>query len=230
MSSPHNGTTLSDIFTNSVPFLQDFIGLAAVIDNRFYSFDLEQWGFKKNDEESWSRYLTRIRSHPAWGTKNFSSWDVSLEGAKQLNTVAVANKNIYYFSFATSNTYLDTLSGHHVPNKDMGLILRPNARAMGKKIDYWADSKGTDSTWFENDGIVNTISMIRPTTGLKGPDPITVYQGKNVFVPGSWHYMGKLTMDHRSLMGRGKISDDLRNSILILLKEHTERLSALPSF
>ncbi|GIS73243.1 MAG: hypothetical protein CM1200mP10_28200 [Candidatus Neomarinimicrobiota bacterium] len=48
--------------------------------------------------------------------------------------------------------------------------------------------------------------------------------------PGSWHYMGKLTMDHRSLMGRGKISDDLRNSILILLKKHTERLSALRLF
>ena len=112
----------------------------------------------------------------------------------------------------------------------MGLILRRNARAMGKKIDYWADSKGTDSTWFENDGIVNTISMIRPTTGLKGPDPVTVYKGNNDYFPGSWHYMGKLTMDHRSLMGRGKISDDLRNSILILLKEHTERLSALPSF
>ena len=230
MSSPHNGTTLSDIVTKSVPFLQDFIGLAAVMDNRFYSFDLEQWGFKKNNEESWSRYFTRIRSHSAWGTKNFSSWDVSLEGARQLNTVAVANKNIYYFSFATSNTHLDTLSGNHVPNKDMSLILRPNARAMGKKIDYWADSKSTDSTWFENDGIVNTISMMRPTTGLNGPDPITIHKGNNDFVPGSWYYMGKLTMDHRTLMGHGNISDDLRNSILILLKEHAEILYALQSF
>jgi triacylglycerol lipase len=154
---------------------------------------------------------------------------VSLEGARELNTVAVANENIFYFSFATSNTHLDTLSGHHVPNKDMGLILRPNARAMGKKIDYWADSKGTDSTWFENDGIVNTISMIGPTTGLKGPDPITVYQGNKVFISGSWYYMGKLTMDHRTLMGHGKISNEVHNNILILFKEHADRLYALPS-
>jgi len=230
MSSPHNGTTLSDIVTKSVPFLQDFIGLAAVIGNRFYSFDLEQWGFKKNDEESWSRYFVRIRSHPAWGTKNFCSWDLSLEGARQLNTLAVANKNIYYFSFATSNTRLDSLSGKHVPNKDMSLILRPNARAMGKRIDYWADSTSTDSTWFENDGIVNTISMISPTTGLKGSDPIIVYQDNKVFVPGSWYYMGKLTMDHRALMGHGKISDEILNSILSLLTEHAEKLYALPSF
>ena len=230
MSAPHNGTTLSDIVTKSVPFLQDFIGLAAVIGNRFYSFDLEQWGFKRNDEESWSRYFARIQSHPAWGTRNICSWDISLEGAKQLNTLAVANENIFYFSFATSNTHLDSLSGEHVPNKDMSLILRPNARAMGKQIDYWADSTSSDSTWFENDGIVNTISMFGPTTGLNGSDPIIVYQGNKVFVPGSWYYMGKLTMDHRALMGHGKISDEVLNSILLLFKEHAEKLYALPSF
>ena len=230
MSSPHNGTTLSDIVNNSVPFLQDFIGLAAVIGNRFYSFDLEQWAFKRNDEESWSRYFSRIRSHPAWGTKNFCSWDVSLEGARELNTVAVANENIFYFSFATSNTHLDSLSGKHVPNKDMSLILRPNARAMGKLIDYWADSTSTDSTWFENDGIVNTISMIGPTTGLNGSDPIIEYQVNKVFVPGSWYYMGKLTMDHRTLMGHGKISNETLNNILLLFKEHAERLHALPHY
>jgi len=230
MSSPHNGTTLSDIVNNSVPFLQDFIGLAAVIGNRFYSFDLEQWAFKRNDEESWSRYFTRIRSHPAWGTKNFCSWDVSLEGARELNTVAVANENIFYFSFATSNTHLDSLSGKHVPNKDMSLILRPNARAMGKQIDYWADSTSIDSTWFENDGIVNTISMIGPTTGLNGSDQIIEYQVNEVLVPGSWYYMGKLTMDHRTLMGHGEISIELLNNILLLFKEHAERLYALPPF
>ena len=228
MSSPHNGTTLSDIVTKSVPFLQDFIGLAAVIGNRFYSFDLEQWGFKKNSEESLSRYFTRIRNHPAWATNNFSSWDMSLEGARQLNTVAVANKNIFYFSFATSNTHLAPLSGKHVPNHDMSLILRPNARAMGKQIDYWADSTSTDSTWFENDGIVNTISMIGPTTGLNGSDQIIEYQVNEVFVPGSWYYMGKLTMDHRTLMGHGEISNEVLNNILLLFKEHADRLYALP--
>ena len=228
MSSPHNGTTLSDIITKSVPFLQDFIGLAAVIGNRFYSFDLEQWGFKKNSEESLSRYFTRIRNHPAWATNNFSSWDMSLEGARQLNTVAVANKNIFYFSFATSNTHLAPLSGKHVPNQDMSLILRPNARAMGKQIDYWADSTSTDSTWFENDGIVNTISMIGPTTGLNGSDQIIEYQVNEVFVPGSWYYMGKLTLDHRTLMGHGDISNEVLNNILLLFKEHADRLYALP--
>ena len=230
MSSPHNGTTLSDIVTKSAPFLQDFIGLAAVINNRFYSFDLEQWAFKRKDKESWSSYFTRIKGHPAWGTRNFCSWDLSIEGARQLNTLAVANKNIYYFSFATSNTHLDSLSGKHVPNKDMTFMLRPNARAMGKQIDYWADSTSTDSTWFENDGIVNTISMICPTSGLNGPDLIKEYHENEVLVSGVWYYMGKLTMDHRTLMGHGKISNETLNNILLLFKEHAKRLYALPLF
>jgi len=42
--------------------------------------------------------------------------------------------------------------------------------------------------------------------------------------------MGKLTMDHRTLMGHGEISIELLNNILLLFKEHAERLYALPSF
>ena len=40
----------------------------------------------------------------------------------------------------------------------MSLILRANARIMGRNKAYWTDGSATDSTWFENDGIVNTIS------------------------------------------------------------------------
>ena len=107
--------------------------------------------------------------------------------------------------------------------------LRPNARAMGKQIDYWADNTSTDSTWFENDGIVNTISMICPTSGLNGPDLIKEYHENEVLVSGVWYYMGKLTMDHRTLMGHGKISNETLNNILLLFKEHAERLYALPT-
>jgi len=42
--------------------------------------------------------------------------------------------------------------------------------------------------------------------------------------------MGKLTMDHRTLMGHGKISNETLNNILLLFKEHAERLHALPHY
>ncbi len=37
-------------------------------------------------------------------------------------------------------------------------------------------------------------------------------------------------MDHRTLMGHGNISDESLNSILLLFKEHAEKLYDLPSF
>ena len=48
------------------------IAVAAVVGNSFYDFDLEQWGFKRNNKESWSSYFKRMQSHPAWGTKKYS--------------------------------------------------------------------------------------------------------------------------------------------------------------
>ena len=33
------------------------MGLAAMIDNRVYSFDLEQWGFSRSSNEPWNKYF-----------------------------------------------------------------------------------------------------------------------------------------------------------------------------
>ena len=165
ISTPHNGTTLSDIVTTGIPFLQDFIALGAVMGNSYYNFDLEQWGFNRKENESIGEYYRRMQKHPAWGTKNIVSWDVSVQGARELNTLCTANSEIYYFSYVTSNTVYDSSSGRHVPDKSMSYIIRANARLMGMKKAYYSDGSETDSTWFENDGIVNKISMYGPSTG-----------------------------------------------------------------
>ena len=52
------------------------------------------------------------------------------------------------------------------------------------KKAYFADGSPTDSTWFENDGIVNKQSMYGPTTGTNGPDPITDYRENDLLIPG----------------------------------------------
>ena len=74
ISTPHNGTTLSDIVIKSVPFLQNFIILGAVVQSDFYDFDLQHWGFSRKDKESWLSYFNRLRNHPSWNTKNICSW------------------------------------------------------------------------------------------------------------------------------------------------------------
>ena len=229
MSTPHNGTTLSDIIRKSIPFLQDVMGVAAVVGNDFFDFDLQQWGFEKRREETWVAYFRRMREHKAWGTRNMCAWDVSLEGARALNTLAPVSSNIYYFSYATSNTKLDSARGFHVPHKSMNLILRANARIMGRKKAYWTDGTATDSTWYENDGIVNTISQLGPTTGTDGEDHIVAYKAGELLIPGQWYHIKTYNLDHKAFIGHGLKDDEKINEMLALFKDQCNLLQSLPA-
>jgi triacylglycerol lipase len=229
ISTPHNGTTLSDIITKGIPFLQDVMGVAAVVGNDFFDFDLQQWGFEKRREETWVTYFRRMREHKAWGTRNMCAWDVSLEGAKSLNTLTPVSSNIYYFSYATSNTKLDSASGFHVPHKSMNLILRANARIMGRKKAYWTDGTATDSTWYENDGIVNTISQLGPTTGTDGEDHNVAYKADELLIPGQWYHIKTYNLDHKAFIGHGLKGDEKINEMLALFKDQCNLLQSLPA-
>jgi len=227
ISTPHNGTTLSDIVTTGIPFLQDFIAIAAVVGNSFYSFDLEHWRFKRTKDESWSNYFRRMREHPAWGTKNIVAWDASVEGARQMNTFCIANPNIYYFSFVTSSTVLDSSSGRHIPDKNMSFIIRAHARLIGMKKAFYSDGSSTDSTWFENDGIVSKISMYGPTTGTNGADPIATYHENELLIPGQWYVIGEYRSDHRKFIGHG-VTPIEQDSMKKLFSDHMSLLWTLP--
>ena len=115
ISSPHNGTTYFDVRIKTLPFFQNFIGLAAVIGSDFYNFDLQHWDLEQKEGESWQDYYNRMDSHAAWESKNISNWDISIDGARELNTYVKANPEIYYFSFGTTASILDPQIGFHVP-------------------------------------------------------------------------------------------------------------------
>ena len=70
--------------TKTIPFIQYFVGSGRHW-TKFYDFDLTQWGFKMKNNESWTNYLNRMKQHSAWETRNISSWDLSLDGARELN-------------------------------------------------------------------------------------------------------------------------------------------------
>ncbi len=228
IATPHDGTTLSNIVTRTFPFLQNFVGLAAVVGNKFYNFDLEQWGFDRQPDETWMMYYERMRNHPAWDTKNISAWDLSINGARELNTFLQASPDVYYFSITTSATHLDTSTGFHVPDDGLNLILKSRARTIGREAAYWADGSTTDSTWYENDGVVNTISQRGPTTGLNGPDPIAEYQKNQPLIPGQWYTMGPLKMDHWYVIGHTVYKEENQLAIMKLFSDHVKLLNSLP--
>ena len=227
LATPHDGSTLADIVTKTFPFIQYFIGLAGVVGTNFYDFDLSQWNLNRKSEESWSSYVNRMRNHNAWKTKNISSWDLSLDGAAELNGYLNASPDIYYFSFIFSATSKDESTGYHVPNKDVFLLIRSRAKLLGSKIVFKADGNETDSTWWENDGIVNVKSMSGPTTGQNGPDPIVPFLGTDPLMQGQWYTTGPIKLDHYQSVGH-MVSKEKRDIVNSLYINHAKFLLSLP--
>ena len=227
ISTPHNGTTLANIVKKTIPFIQYFVGLAGVIGTNFYNFDLEQWGFKRAIEESWPDYIYRMRTHDAWKTKNISSWDLSLSGADELNTLIGISPDIYYFSIITSTTKKKNNSKFHIPVKGTSIITRTRAKILGSRTGHWANGNETDSSWYENDGVVNSISMYAPSSRSNGSDPSVKYSGGEPLMTGQWYWIKLYSMDHWNIIGHlgGKNRDSRSREFFI---SHANRLKLLP--
>ena len=227
LATPHDGSTLADIVTKTFPFIQYFIGLAGVMGTEFFNFDLSQWNLIRGPDETWSSYVRRMRSHKAWGTKNISAWDLSVDGAAELNSYMNASPDIYYFSFVFSATSKDKSTGYHIPNKDVFLLIRSRAKLLGSKIVFKSDGTETDSTWWENDGIVNVRSMKGPTTGQNGPDPIVQFVKSDPLMQGQWYTFDTVDLDHYQSVGH-MLSKEKRKILDSLYINHAKLLSSLP--
>ena len=229
LATPHDGSTLADIFTKTFPFIQYFIGLAGVVGTDFYDFDLSQWNLNRSPEESWANYVQKMRNHNAWKTKNISSWDLSLDGAAELNGYLNASPDIYYFSFVFSATSKDKSKGYHIPNDDVFLLIRSRAKLLGSRIIFKDDGSETDSTWWENDGIVNVRSMKGPTSGENGTDPIVPFVANDPLMQGQWYTFGPINLDHYQSVGH-MLSKEKRLKLDSLYINHAKLLLSLPTY
>ena len=80
-------------------------------------------------------------------------------------------------------------------------------------------NKNIDSTWYENDGVVNSASMSHPFGS-----EIIDYSG--ILKTGVWQSMEKLNMDHQSVIGHGNSLNE-NKILLVLYKEHCALLCSL---
>ncbi|MFL3006484.1 MAG: esterase/lipase family protein [Candidatus Neomarinimicrobiota bacterium] len=226
ISTPHDGTTLSHIITSTIPYVQYFAGIAGLFGNNYFHFDLEQFGIKKQKNETWLSFITGLKDNSVINTKNFSAYDLSLPGAKAFNAYSQASPDVYYFSFITSTTKKDEKTSFHVPFENTPLLNKARAKLIGSRSGYWADGNQTDSLWFENDGVVNSISMFGPTTGANGSDPIIEYDPKDLLITGQWYWTKVNRMDHWSVIGHfGSEEKKLRGFKII--KRHIKLLKNL---
>jgi hypothetical protein len=76
-----------------------------------------------------------------------------------------------------------------------------------------------DSSWHENDGICNTISM-------QAPNGEKIIQYSDNPKPGVWQHIKKLHIDHQVIIGHGA-SDKEQENIFALYNDHCRLLYSL---
>ncbi len=222
ISTPHDGTTLAPIMNNIFPFAQKMAKWLGVVNNnkiieKFFNLDLEQWGLERKEKEPYSQYMKRIANLPFDKSTNFSAWDLSIEGARDFNSIYTSDDSTYYFSITTTTTH-EKKSGNHVPDGGTFWYLWSPAYTMGR------DKNAPNSKWFENDGVVNTISMAGPTSGRWGAENI-VYSPQE-YTPGVWQVIANFKKDHHAFI-RPLSFDEIENT-KDFFYNHCKTITALP--
>ena len=209
LASPHDGTSLAVADNQLLPFVRKaLIGLAALVGTELndlpYDFKLEQWGLRRQPGEAFGAYLTRVEQSPIWHSRDISSWDLSPDGAKELNRQFPAQPEVYYVSWATSATVPLWPSRHQIPRPTMLPQLWITALFIGAHTRDKPGDVRIDASWWENDGLVNTRSMAGPT--LNSSDRIVTYSDPPQ--RGVWNYRGVLIgWDHMDIIGIGTVRD-----------------------
>lgn len=208
IATPHDGSQEDEKQSNLEPLCHQFFAAmasqAGVVDstNPCFDFRMDQWGLKKQPTETYENYVQRVFNSNIWKeTKDLSIWDLSQEGARELNSWVKAQKDIYYFSISCVDTHRDLLTGHQVPNLNMNPLLINSSVFMGQYTNYTPGEVQVDSSWWRNDGIVSVRSAIAPHEG--STDEIAAYNPMVLPQKGVWNYMGEINdVDHIEVVGQ----------------------------
>ena len=217
ISTPHNGTTLVPIMLDVFPFAINLVPWVGAIEienvDNIFNFDLEHWDIERRPHESFNKYYKRINDSPLGNYRNLCTWDLSIEGAAEFNNNYTTDRNIYYFSFPTYATKSKKNGNLHHPDNKMSFHLWSTAHLIGTY------NEAPDSTWYENDGICNTVSMTHPNgSHYKN------YAGTPE--KGIWQVFNKLHMDHQAIIGHHITKREFQN-IAVLYSNHAKLLYSL---
>ena len=207
LSAPHNGTALYYVIKDQIAIVTSLMALGGInpqkdiTPGQLYSFELEQWGLTREANESLNDYIKRV-FNTLGDTKDISTWDTSIAGAQELNSTvnfSTVDPEAYYFSYENEKTF-PVGKQFYLPDLTINPTLSSNAFLMG--ILSLDDPFGLGDGWRENDGEVNSISMIAPQVGCT--DGVRIYKG--LPQKGVWNYLGKLKWDHGDVTGNAVIT------------------------
>ncbi len=203
--TPHNSSSvyyplkalgLYEIVQN-ISFLYAGIMGRTFFNGRLVDFHLEQFGltdvFNGEKADGLIESLVRVQQN----LDDTCIYDLTPEGAAQLNDEMSANKDIYYFSYAFSTTDKIDFLGMDLPNIKTNPVIYLTALVMGIMPEFTDPHTGVvyDESWHANDALVNTESAKYPLD-----EPHKNYDPNNM-EKGIWNVMPVQSGDHGAAIG-----------------------------
>ena len=136
LGTPHNGTHASDKIGNEAIVRQIAFDLGKRLGNKNsrVDFGLSQWGLKQQPDESYLSYLSRTKTSKLWQTKDNALYDLTRDGATDLNRKTSLNPNIVYKTYTGEATH-STLFGKHKADYNLFLPFTVTANLIGKATE-----------------------------------------------------------------------------------------------
>ena len=107
LGTPHNGTHAADELGNEALVRQVVFDLGKRLGNKNsrVDFGLSQWGLKQQPGESYISYLLRVKNSKLWQSKDNGFYDLTRDGATDLNRKTSLNPNIVYKTYTAEATH-----------------------------------------------------------------------------------------------------------------------------
>lgn len=143
---------------------------------------------------------------------DYANYDLGIDNAIVLNETLLTYDNIYYFSIPCSSTFKNENGTYSPDEKITEVTFVKSAIKMGKCTGVTENGFTIDEKWFENDGLVNTISATAPFNA-----PSKEFDENNVAM-GEWNVLPVYNGDHMSLQGGLFKTNDVKDYYTDLLK------------
>ncbi len=202
LCSPHNGSTLfyvvdhGKLVETALSVLFATGGIGSKYNSSYIDFQLDHFGIKSGDDNA----VSLINGDFSNGKDN-AFYDLSPEGATELNKTIKTVESVYYFSFAYSTTETSILTGNQVPISSTMPVLMPLATLIGRYTD-----ENTDGSWKENDGLVNVVSAQYPAE----ENHQKYYPKLEEFNRGIWYVYPTYVGDHGAVIGMNGKTEETR--------------------
>lgn len=221
LCSPHNGSTLfyvvdrGQLVKTALDVLFATGGIGSAYDSRLVDFQLEHFGITSGTDNT----ISLINADFSEGKDN-AFYDLSPDGAAELNKTIKTVEDVYYFSFAYTTTQKSPFTNHQIPIQSTMVVLMPLATLIGR----YTNTSGTsaiqiDETWLPNDGLVNVVSAQYPTNEVH-----IDYTGQEEVERGCWYVFPTREGDHGAVIGMTGKTEETRR----FYTDHIALIDSLP--